>query len=117
MDISNWTLTQHPTQQAIFSSVKIPAGTKLAAEGFYLLGLANSGLAVPAQKGDTTIHVRSTAGMYVGDTIEIDTGSGVGDPQDRKRRNGGRQQHDAVATPARRSGDHDSRRLDQRAFR
>ena len=77
VDISNWTLTEHPTQQAIFSSVKIPAGTKLAAKGFYLLGLANSGLAVPAQKGDTTIYVRSTTGMNVGDTIEIDTGSGV----------------------------------------
>ena len=77
VDISNWTLTQHPTQQPIFSSVKIPAGTKLAARGFYLLGLSNSGLAVPAQKGDTTIYVRSTTGMTVGDTIEIDTGSGV----------------------------------------
>jgi hypothetical protein len=75
VDVSNWTLTQHPTQQAIFSSVKIPAGTKLAARGFYLLGLANSGLAVPAKKGDSSIHVRSTTGMSVGDTIEIDTGS------------------------------------------
>ena len=77
VDLSNWSLTQHPTQQPIFSSVKIPAGTKLAAKGFYLLGLANSGLAVPAKKGDTTIYVRSTAGMKVGDAIEIDTGSGV----------------------------------------
>ncbi len=31
VDISNWTLTEHPAQQAIFSAVKIPAGTKLAA--------------------------------------------------------------------------------------
>jgi non-reducing end alpha-L-arabinofuranosidase len=77
VDLSNWTLTQHPTQQPIFSSVKIPAGTKLAPRGFYLLGLANSGLAVPAHKGDTTIHVRSTTGLSVGDTIEIDTGSNV----------------------------------------
>jgi hypothetical protein len=77
VDISNWTLTQHPTQQAIFSAVKIPAGTKLAARGFYLLGLSNSGLAVPARAGDKTIHVRSTTGMSVGDTIGIDTGSGV----------------------------------------
>jgi hypothetical protein len=76
-DISDWTLTEHPTQQAIFSSVKIPAGTKLAARGFYLLGLANSGLAVPAHKGDPAINVRSTAGLSVGDTIEIDTGSSV----------------------------------------
>ncbi len=75
VDISNWSLTQHPSQQPIFSSVNVPAGTKLAAKGFYLLGLANSGLAVPAHKGDTAIHVRSTTGLNVGDMIEIDTGS------------------------------------------
>jgi hypothetical protein len=75
VDISDWTLTQHQTQQAIFSSVKIPAGTKLAARGFYLLGLSTSGLAVPARAGDTTIHVRSTIGMSVGDTLTIDTGA------------------------------------------
>ncbi|MGH9718137.1 MAG: arabinofuranosidase catalytic domain-containing protein [Candidatus Acidiferrales bacterium] len=75
VDISNWTLTEHPTQQAIFSTVKIPAGTKLAARGFYLLGLSNSGLAASAHAGDRTIHVRSTAGMSAGDTISIDTGS------------------------------------------
>ncbi len=77
VDISNWALTEHPTQQAIFSAVKIPAGTKLAAGGFYLLGLSNSGLAVPARAGDTTIKVRSTTGMAAGDTISIDTGSNV----------------------------------------
>jgi hypothetical protein len=77
VDISNWILTEHPTQQPIFSSVKIPAGTKLAAGGFYLLGLSNSGLAVPARKDDTTIHVRNTTGMNAGDTITIDTGTGV----------------------------------------
>jgi hypothetical protein len=77
VDISNWTLTEHPIQEAIFSAVKIPAGTKLAARGFYLLGLSNSGLAVAARKGDTTIHVRSTTGMAAGNTITIDTGSSV----------------------------------------
>jgi hypothetical protein len=76
-DISDWTLTQHATQLPVFSSVKIPAGTKLAAKGFYLFGLSNSGLAVPAKKGDTTIYVRNTAGMSVGDTIEIGTGSAM----------------------------------------
>jgi hypothetical protein len=75
VDISNWSLTERPAQQAIFSAVKIPAGTKLAADGFYLLGLSNSGLALPAQVGDTAIHVRSIAGMKVGDTIEIGAGS------------------------------------------
>ena len=77
VDMSNWSLTQHQTQQAIFSSVKIPAGTKLAAGGFYLLGLSNSGLAVPAMVGDKTIYVRSTAGMRVGDTVTIDAGPGA----------------------------------------
>ncbi len=77
VDISNWTLTEHPTQQAVFSAVKIPAGTKLAARSFYLFGLANSGLAVPAHKDDATIHVRNTTGMNVGDTVEIDSGSAV----------------------------------------
>ncbi len=75
VDISNWTLTEHPAQQAIFSTVRIPAGTKLGAGGFYLLGLSNSGLAIPARKGDTTIHVRSTSGMNAGDSISIGTGS------------------------------------------
>ena len=76
-DISDWTLTHHPTQMPIFSSVKIPSGTKLAAHGFYLLGLSNSGLAVPAKKGESTIYVRNTTGMSVGDKIEIGTGSAV----------------------------------------
>ncbi len=77
VDISNWTLTEHSNLLPIFSAVKIPAGTKLAAHGFYLLGLAGSGLAVQARAGDATIHVRSTTGMSAGDTITIDTGASV----------------------------------------
>ena len=76
-DISNWTLTQHATQMPVFSSIKIPSGTKLAAKGLYLLGLSNSGLAVPAKKGESTIYVRNTEGMAPGDIIEIGTGSDV----------------------------------------
>jgi len=75
VDISNWTLTQHKTQIPVFSSVKIPGDTKLAARSFYLLGLSNSGLAVAAQKGQSTIYVRDTTGMSVGDDIEIDNGT------------------------------------------
>jgi hypothetical protein len=75
VDISNWTLTEHPARQAIFSTVKIPAGTTLAARGFYLLGLSNSGLAVAAHAGDGIIHVRTTDGMSAGDAITIGTGS------------------------------------------
>ena len=77
IDISNWALTQHQTQHALFSTVKIPAGTKLAAGRFYLLGLSNSGLAAPARASDATIHVRSITGMSTGDTISIDTGSSL----------------------------------------
>jgi len=77
VDISNWTLTEHPTQQAIFSRVAIPAGTRLRGGNFYLFGLSNSGLAVQARPGDSTIHVRNTTGMSAGDTLSIDTGSSV----------------------------------------
>jgi hypothetical protein len=75
IDISNWTLTEHAIQTAIFSAVKVPVGTRLAAGGFYLLGLSNSGLATQAHKSDTTINVRNTTGMSVGDSIAIDTGA------------------------------------------
>jgi hypothetical protein len=67
VDLSGWTLTEHAAQQAVFSSAKVPPGTTLAAKSFYVFGLANSGLAAPAKSGDTTIYVRSTAGMSVGD--------------------------------------------------
>jgi non-reducing end alpha-L-arabinofuranosidase len=77
VDLSNWTLTEHQTEQAPFSAVKIPAGTTIAPKGFYLLGLSTSGLTAPARAGDATIHVRSTAGLSVGDTLTIDTGAGA----------------------------------------
>ena len=77
VDVSNWTVTEHAVQQASFSTVRLPPGTRLAAGGFYLLGLSNSGLVAPARKGDTTIHVRSTAGMTAGDSIDVDTGAGA----------------------------------------
>jgi hypothetical protein len=75
VDISNWTLTEHPTQQAIFSMVKIPSGTRLEAHGFYLLGLSDSGLAAAVRAGDSTIYVRSTAGIKAGDTVSIGSGA------------------------------------------
>ena len=74
VDVSGWTLTEHPTQQAVSSTVRIPAGTRIAAHGRYLLGLAGSGLAAPAGAGDTTLGVSSTTGMNVGDPVVIDTG-------------------------------------------
>jgi len=77
VDLSNWSLTQHATQMPVSSSVNIPTGTKLAAHGFYLLGLSSSGLAVPAKKGEKTLYLRSTTGLSVGDKIEIGTGAGA----------------------------------------
>ncbi|MFP5236342.1 MAG: arabinofuranosidase catalytic domain-containing protein [Acidobacteriota bacterium] len=81
VDLSHWSLTLHPTQQAIFSAIEVPAGTQLKAHGFYLLGLSNSGLAIPARTGDKVIHIRSTGGMSAGDTITIGSG---GDAETRK---------------------------------
>jgi len=74
INLSHWTLTAHPSQQAIFSSVKIPAGTTLAAGHYYLIGLANSGLAASARAGSRTLYVRSITGMKAGDHIEIGAG-------------------------------------------
>jgi hypothetical protein len=75
IDLSRWTLTVHPSQQAIFSSVNIPAGTRLAAGHYYLLGLANSGLAAAANAGSRTLYVRSITGIKAGDRIQIGTGA------------------------------------------
>jgi hypothetical protein len=74
VDLSGWSLTERPAQQPVFSSVQIPAGTKLKTKGFYLLGLSNSGLAVPARAGDAIVSVREVKGMTAGDTVQIGTG-------------------------------------------
>jgi hypothetical protein len=71
VDISNWSVTQHAVWLPVTSAIRIPAGTRLAPRGFYLLGLANSGLAVPARAGDSVIHVRNIDGLKAGDTIRI----------------------------------------------
>jgi hypothetical protein len=75
VDLSKWTLTEHPAQQPIFSTVTVPAGTELAGHGFYLLGLANSGLAAPARAGDTSIDLSNTSGLAPGQQVQIGTGS------------------------------------------
>ncbi|MEI6861213.1 MAG: arabinofuranosidase catalytic domain-containing protein, partial [Verrucomicrobiota bacterium] len=72
VDISNWSLVSTASQWASIRLATIPAGTKLATHGFYLLGLASSGLAAPAASGDTVINVRSTAGFEAGQEITID---------------------------------------------
>ena len=113
VNISNWTMTEHPTQQAIAAAINIPDGTKLAGHGFYLLGLSDSGLAVPAHTGDTTVNVRGTDGMSAGDTISIGAGS---DAETRKIASVGTAASpntDSLATSPRRSGDHHSLRLNE----
>lgn len=72
VDISNWTLINTPSQWASVKGATIPAGTKLAAHGFYLFGLSGSGLVAPAAKGDKIINVRNTAGYEVGHKITIE---------------------------------------------
>jgi hypothetical protein len=74
VDLSGWTLTEHPSQQAISSTVTIPPGTRIPTHGQYLLGLADSGLAAPTRAGDRTVNVRSTAGMNLGDQVIVGTG-------------------------------------------
>ena len=74
VDLSQWSLTEHPAQQPIFSTVTVPAGTKLAGHRFYLLGLANSGLAAPASAGDTTLDLSNTSGFAAGQQVQIGAG-------------------------------------------
>ena len=75
VDLSNWTLTEHPAQQPVFSTVTVPAGTRLAGHQFYLLGLSNSGLATPAAAGDTTLNLSNTAGLAPGQQVTVGSGS------------------------------------------
>jgi len=72
VDLSNWTLIHTQSQWAPVKLATIPAGTKLAAGGFYLFGLSSSGLAAPAIPGATSIHVRSTTGFATGQKIDVD---------------------------------------------
>ncbi len=72
VDISNWKVIS--TQGGV-TTVKlgtIPAGTKISGHGFYVFGLAASGLIAPANVGDAAINVHSVAGLSAGQTINID---------------------------------------------
>ena len=75
VDISNWSVTEHAINLPVFSQIRIPKGTKLASNEYYLLGLANSGLTAPASKGDRVIYVRDLTGISEGDVIEVGTGA------------------------------------------
>ena len=71
VDISGWTVNTHKINIPSFSNAVIPSGTTLAPKGFYVLGLATTGLAVPASRGDKVIYTRSVDGLKAGDTIQI----------------------------------------------
>jgi non-reducing end alpha-L-arabinofuranosidase len=72
VDISNWSLINTQSMWASVKLATIPAGTKLAPHAHYLLGQSNSGLAAPAQKGDTTLNVRSVDGLSAGQQVDVD---------------------------------------------
>ena len=74
VDISGWTLTEHATQQAVFSTIAIPAGTTIAGHGHYLLGLSGSAVAAPVKAGASALNVSSTTGMKIGDAVTIGSG-------------------------------------------
>ncbi|MGH3168028.1 MAG: arabinofuranosidase catalytic domain-containing protein, partial [Trebonia sp.] len=74
VNLSNWTVTEHPAGQAVSSSVRIPAGTTLAGHGFYLLGESSAGMAAPARAGSATIDVSDSAGLAAGQQVRIGTG-------------------------------------------
>ena len=71
VNLSGWTVRHHAANVPSFSDIRIPSGTKLAPKAFYVLGMAGSGLAVDAAKGDNVIYVRSVAGVSPGDEIVI----------------------------------------------
>ena len=75
VDISNWTITLDPMQQAVYSTITVPAGTNLAAHDYYTLGLSTSGLAAPSAADASTIYVRSATGLTNGTTVTIGTGA------------------------------------------
>lgn len=71
VNVSGWTLTNHPVHIPYFSSIRIPDGTVLAPKQFYLLGMSNAGLAVDAAKGDNVVYVGNVEGMKAGDQVMI----------------------------------------------
>ena len=72
IDISNWSVISTPAEWGPVKLCKIPASTKLASHGFYLLGLSASGLLASANPSDNIINVRSTTGLEAGQQINID---------------------------------------------
>jgi hypothetical protein len=71
IDISGWSLINTKSEWAPVSLATIPSGTKIAAKGFYLLGLAADGLASPANKGENNILVLNTENLRAGQQVVI----------------------------------------------
>ena len=71
VDISNWSIINTKSEWAPVKLATIPAGTKLASKGFYLLGLSSTGLATPASANSRIINVLSTTGFENGQKINI----------------------------------------------
>jgi len=72
VDVSNWVLVNTKSEWAPVNLGTIPEGTKLASHSFYLLALSTSGLVAPANQGEKTLLVRSTAGLEAGQQVIIE---------------------------------------------
>nr|WP_294792893.1 arabinofuranosidase catalytic domain-containing protein [uncultured Mucilaginibacter sp.] len=72
VDISKWTIMNTRSEWGTIKLGTIPAGTKIAAKGFYVLGLSTSGLVAPAKAGDGVIHVQSIDGLAEGQILDVD---------------------------------------------
>lgn len=72
VDISKWTIMNTRSEWGTIKLGTIPAGTKIAAKGFYVLGLSTSGLVAPVKAGDGVIHVQSTDGLAEGQILDVD---------------------------------------------
>ncbi len=72
VDISNWNVINTRSEWGSVKLGTIPAGTKIAAKGFYVFGLATSGLVVPVKAGDEVINVQSIDGLEAGQVLDVD---------------------------------------------
>ncbi len=73
IDLSNWNLIHTKSMWAPLNLGTITAGTRLAAHGFYLLGLSPvQDWLAPAGRGEKIINVRSITGYETGQKIDID---------------------------------------------
>jgi len=72
VDISKWTIINTRSEWGAVKLGTIPAGTKIAAKGFYVFGLSTSGLIAPAKAGDMAIYVQNIDGLAEGQILDVD---------------------------------------------